>query len=301
MSVMHFIALLPIAAAALAGKTLYKCINNKSDLSAKVLFAVITGICITQAIGLSLIPLNVSAAAFFADLFLVGAYFFFPALMVFVYRLTFKSKLIYAVFIYPLALTILHAMGLMTDGYVVAQYSLMHNDGELNYLFSIELLFVVAAFVIAYRGFKFTDDNITLSKNLIVLYSVVPLAVFTGILLALSSTQYAISATFTVPVIMIYSTMVYGYISNPVVKDVSTGISHLPQRLKNAHKALFVANGEELRESLELAEKQLIKELFIKYKGNVDLVAADMKLSKSTVYNKINEYKIREAISLVKA
>ncbi len=291
-------SILPLLAAFLCIKALSK---SNLDISAKLLFICMLTMSLCQAIGLPIIPYSVNTAAFFADSYLITMYFFFASLVIFVYRLSNKKNGIFFLYLIPLILTVLHLSGLMVTGYRAEQSSLMHDDGKFSFLFELEaLLAIVGSLTISILNRRFEDDQIVLAKNMIISYSFIPLAMVTVLLVILSATDYAISATYVSPPIIIYSALIYGYVSNPKVIDISTGISHLPARLKLAIDFIFIsANKTELDNCFEQEEKQILMELYLKHKGNTELMANDYGVNQSYIDNKIDELDIVKTLSTV--
>lgn len=251
-----------------------------------------------QVIAYFMFSLSPLYAEYTADAYLISAYFLFTHLMMLALSLAKKpiSEHVYRyLYLVPISLTIFHLSGLMVESYRIEKNSLMHNDGVLAWCFDVHIILSSLLTVyILYRNIKGSQGaNILASRNVIALISFIPLTLAFCLLSILSMTDYAIPVVIIIPLISTYILMVFSYISNSQIIDLSIGPRFFLKRLELARLILKVLKTkQDINTFKQALEKQLIEEALTEHNNAIQATADSLKMNHTTLRNKIKEYNL---------
>lgn len=285
-------SLLPFIATLICGRLIYKLNGRATSATPYALFANLFALAAIQTAGYWTATVSAQAAPYFADAYLIGAYFFFAHLVLFALYLSGRNyKYKYLLYGPPILLTALHWSGLMIESYRWEQHSLMHNDGPAAVAFdAFALISLIACIAILCVNSRSAGDRITKSRNRIMIYSFIPLVIMFGVLALLSATDYAVSATLVSPLTIIYSSLMYYYISGHEVVDCSSGPGYFLGRLKLAWLLLKTGTGNaDLKAFKKALDAQIIAESLARNNYNIPTVAREMQIHHTTLRSKIKE------------
>ena len=262
------------------------------------LFSNLIAINIFQVIAYFTYSLSPSYAQYAADAYLISAYFLFTHLMILSLSLSNEPKnQRYYRYLYmiPAILTAFHLSGFMVESYRIEKNSLMHNDGTFAWLFDAHIIFssLLTAYIFYHNIKSSRNNNILASRNVIALISFIPLALAFCLLSILSMTEHAVPVVVVIPLISIYILMVFSYISNSQIIDLSIGFRFFLKRLQLAHLILKVLRTKQDINSFKQAlEKQLIEEALMEHKNAIQATADSLRMNHTTLRNKIKEYNL---------
>ncbi len=293
-----FYSSLPFIAAVICCYLLGKLLVKKSNIGALLLFSNLALLNIIQAALYLALSYSQVIGEYFADAYLITAYFFFAHLTLFAVSLSKKPVTPikhYLMYVLPGVLTVFHLSGLMVDGYRFEQNALMHNDGPLAWCFDVfALVSCIAAAAILFNNIKANRGNRMLtSKNIIGLISFVPLILAFFIIILLSATPYAFPVVIVGSLITIYTALAFYYLLRDSVVDLSIGLTFFWRRLSLAYLLLETHKTKtDLKTFTKAVEKQFINEALELHKGNIQETADYLGINHTTLRNKIKEYDV---------
>lgn len=247
-----------------------------------------------QAFGYWVMAVAPSYGHYLADAYLISIYFFLANLVVFAVYLTDGrvTSLLKCIYLGPVTLSVLHVSGLMVVDYRWEQSSLMHNDGTFAFLFDwFGLACLISTVSILLINSRRTRDRHIKSKNILMLYSFIPLVVMFGLLVTLSATRYAVSATIVSPITIIYVSLAYYYISAHDVVDCSSGTNFFLTRLKIAYQTLKIRNYNEAADVKKSIDDVLIAESMARNNNNISDAADEIAVHHTTLRYKLKKHK----------
>jgi len=287
--------LLPSLSVLLSGMLLIKLINRKVPIITLVLFGCLLLMGLSQFLGYVVAAWWPEHTRYFADAYLISAYFFFATLALFALNLNPEHRVNHQLFFYllPTALAVLHVGGFMVESYRFEQNSLMHTDGPMAPAFDLFALFCCMATIgIARLNIKqFPNDGQLLTKSKLLLWSFAPIAICFGVLIVLSKTDYAISLAVVGPLIIIYTAIAYFYIAKKQIIDCSIGSTALRQRAKLAYQLIAMQKlKDSLKELNRKIQQQFITEAFFENGSSYRAAAEQLGYDESYVRKQIKEY-----------
>lgn len=295
-------AALPLAPTILCALLLHKLYRKKSDRHFIRLFANLLLMNVSQAIGYLLFSISPFYAEYAADIYLISAYFFFTHLMMTSLYLSGlysfgENNRVFLLYSFPLALTGLHALGFIVNGYRVEQNTLMHNDGSLAWCLDAYILssciLTVSILIKNVKRAKTQKDRMLTSRNLIALVSFFPLVFAFFVIVALSTTRYAVPVVVIGPCITFYTAFAFYYISAERTIDLSIGFRFFFDRLKLAYLLLVTHKTKsDLKAYSKAVDRQFIREALRENAGQIQLTADALQVNHTTLRNKIKEYKL---------
>lgn len=231
------------------------------------------------------------------DAYMIALYFLFTGLVVFPNTLIEKPipKLHY-LYLAPWVLGMLHLAGYMTDGYKVAQASIMHIDGPLSWLAdSYDVGCAVASIGIIALNLRRARSPQTRSKMLMLAWAFVPLALVFGLVILLSTTRFAVSFVLLGPMVTLYAALVFFYLSKPFVLNIAIGPKALSERMKIVSQILTAeGTSESVRSLADEWDKQVIREKLAQNEMSIKKTADALHINHTTLRRKIKRYGINE-------
>ncbi len=293
-------AALPMVPAVLCVFILIRLYKRKMGNHYIKLFSNLVLMNFSQAIMYVLFSFSVKAAGYAADAYLIAAYFFFTHLMMTSIFLSDRKNIFINIssdwlYAFPLLLTFLHFNGLMVESYRVEQNSLMHNDGSFAWCFDLYIMIsnILTIYFLLRNVKHCKKQRMTVSKNLIAIISFIPLIIVFFIVVALSSTKYAIPVAVIGPTITFYTALSFYYISQERVIDLSIGGRFFWDRLKLAYKLLETDKTKaDMRTFHKHIDKQFIKEALYENDRQIQATADYLRINHTTLRNKIKEYSL---------
>ncbi len=272
--------------------------RKKAEWYSIRLFANLLLMNLLQTVAYIVFSISVATAEYIADLYLISAYFFFTHLMIFALQLskdTLSVNQTGLLYIFPSVLTVFHLLGLMVDSYRVENDALLHNDGPLAWCLDVYILSSCVATVVLFsRNIKRNLKNrMLMSKNVVALLSFAPLIVAFFIIVLLSMTRYAIPVVFIGPLVTLYTSLAFYYISRKTVVDLSIGFGFFCDRLKLAYQFLEThKTKEDLKRFHHAVDKQFIKEALKENNFHIQETADYLGINHTTLRNKIKSYNL---------
>lgn len=228
----------------------------------------------------------------FTDAYLITAYFLFAALPMMAFSLS-KHEYSFAKYIYivPLVLTVLHFGGYMIDGYRVVNGTILHNDGVYSHFFDLFLAVssIITVALLAYNLYTMTE-NLQKSRNLIALIAFVPFIFFVMLIIALSNTDSPISVVIIVPLVSVYISLVFYYVSGSMIIDLTIGPYAMWQRIKAAHMLLStLQNKKDLDNFNRRVNTIKYQEMLARHNNNINKAAAELDIHHTTLRKALKE------------
>ena len=285
-----FYSLYPTLVVVLCILLLHKAYRSNAGFPYLKLFANLALINSCQAIGYIVIVFSPPLAEYIADFYLISAYFLFTHFMQLALHLSENDRGFWTRYLYfpPIILTTLHLSGFMINDYYLENGAMLHNDGELAWIF--DAFFLTASIITIITFFvnaRQTKTNYLLaSKNIIALISFVPFIAASSIIIILSNTAHAVPVVFIIPSISLFIVCVFYYISRSQIIDLTIGPKAFVKRLKIASLLL-----SSLRTKKDLddfnRQLQLLKytEAMQKHRNNYNAAADELKVHPTTLRN----------------
>ena len=301
-----FYALVPLLSATFCLVLLKKLITNKAEYPYIILFANWAVLDLFLASGYLILLINNTIFRYSADAYLISLYFLFTNLLLFAINLSIKKltpKIQLAFYIVPAILTIFHICGWMIEDFRIEHNTLMHNDGPLAFIFDF---YILLSSIAVYQTFKKRSKDKTLprllrAKNLLARIAFFPLIAMFIIIILLSMTQWAFPTVLVIPIISVYTTLIYYYISRDRIIDLSMGLDFIVSRSRVAIKLLETeASKTGLKDHYSDVEKVFIEEALEKNDNNVKAAAKSLGYEYTTINKKLSKIeKDRETGKLV--
>ena len=167
----------------------------------------------------------------------------------------------------------------------------MHNDGVAAGLFDLFALFsFVSCITILLMNYNESKNRCVRYKNILMIYSFVPLMMIAGVVAIISTTQYAVSATIISPLIIIYVSFSYYFIIN---KDVIALFDKLNcfirKQLILAYLRSSAVTYKDIKQLKNEIDAQFIENLMAKHNNNIMSASKEMAVHHQTLRNKMKE------------
>ena len=276
--------------------------KRKAEKFYVILFSSLLMMNLLQMVGYFALSLSRPAGEIFADAYMIAAYFFFGSLLLTCASLhefkTFDPKRLYWLLSLPAMVSLLHIAGFVTDGYRYENNAFLHNDGPLAIVTDIFMLGCCVGSVLALIvNTKFARDKTNLSKNIVALASFIPLAGALFVVVALSRTEYAIPVVVVGPIFYLYAGMMFYYISQEEVVDLTIGVRFVSDRLRLCHALLSGRQDKKaVKQLMKQIEWQYIKEALYEHDGNIMETAEALGMNHNTIRTKIKEQEALESV-----
>lgn len=245
--------------------------------------------------GYMALSLSRPIAEHFADAYALAAYFLFCNLLITCLNLydfkQFDPRNLYVLYVFPVLVSVLHLAGYVTDGYRFEQNALMHNDGPLAMATDVYILCCCLGAVVAlFTNVKMAKNKTNLSKNVVALISFIPLILSIFALLLLSRTQYALPVVVILPIFFLYTGMMFYYIAQDQVIDITIGVRFIRDRLVLCHCLLAgQRDKQKVKQLMKRVEWQFIKEALYEHDNNIMDTAEALGMNHNTIRTKIKE------------
>lgn len=230
----YLLSLPPFIAATLCGLLVLK----NSGLTARIHFFTLAFMSLCQGSGYIAYTANFNEISeLCADLFNCGLYFMFTNLVMISAHLDERltKKISYSLYGAPLLLVVFYATGFMVEGYKIQNQSLMHIDGVLAWVGDYYQMLCVVAFLVILCWNSVQLKDVERYKNLAMLLSLFPLAALFGLVILLSTTEYALSFAIVAPVMTLYMAISYHFITrDSFVRRISLALKVLRPGFNNA-------------------------------------------------------------------
>lgn len=292
--------LLPMTSAIACIYLLARLYHRNAEFAFLSLFTSLALMNIVQVIGYLIVPHSLVISTYFADAYLITAYFFLAQLLLFSVALsgeTENKRFTIIVYTFPIIFTLFHFSGLMIEGYHYENNTLLHNDGKLAWCFDIFMLVsCLATATTLWKNMKNNfEDKFIASKNIIALVSFIPMILIFSVIVLLSRTPYAIPVAAIGPIVTLYTAVTFYYLLRERVVAISVGVGFFINRLKLANQLLEMKNSkEEIKSFTKAIEKQFIIEAMEVYGGDIQATAEHLGMNHTTLRNKIKEYELAE-------
>ena len=270
-----------------------KAYRSRANTAYLKLFSNLVAMNILQMVGYLLFSFSPNIAEYAADAYLISLYLLFVHLPLLALSLSKQGTPSWARYCYivPLLMVILHLCGFMVESYRIEKNALMHNDGELAYIFdAIVIISCVLTGAIFWRNGQQCDDNLRASRNIIALISFVPLILASMVLVTLSMGEHAIPVVVVAPSVSLYIASVFYYISRSRVIDLSIGPAAFTKRVK---LALLLLESLKTKSDLDTFNHQLriqrYREAMIKHNNDFNAAADELKVHHTTLRNGLKE------------
>jgi hypothetical protein len=277
---------------------LLKLNRNKAEWFSIRLFVNLLMMNVIQALAYIVFSFSLDIAKYIADAYLISAYFFFTHLLIYVSQLSENPpsiKNISKLYAFPFLMTSFHLAGLMVSDYRVENNALLHNDGPLAWCLDVYILsscMFSVAFLLRNAKQARYKNTLLYSKNVLALISFIPLVIAFFVIVTLSMTQYAIPVVIIGPMVTLYTSFAFYYISKRRIIDASIGLRLLKSRVSLAWKLLEThkKNKESIKDLKNAIDKQFIKETLEENDHHIQKTADAMGLNHTTLRNKIKEF-----------
>lgn len=282
-------SILPIVCTAIC---VFMCLRTSETIH-RVMFGLFGTMAILQAASFIWMPFSLDISYSIANLFLLCSYFSQATIVGFVNTLNKRPLSLAWFLVLPFCLCMTHTLGYVTEGFAIKDGSPMHVDGQFYYLADIYywLTFLASMGLVAKNIRDSHDDERLLSKNLIFLLSHGPMLAILLVVVALSTTEYAMSLRVIGPLMVIYMALVMAYLTRHQVIAISRGVivfrrlSLLPIIMEGN---LTHNEGAILKE----LERQKILEALAVNDDDRKAAADEVGMSRSTLYRKLKAHGI---------
>lgn len=188
------------------------------------------------------LQVSFDVATYFTDMYLIAAYFLFAHLLQLALSMSAQNRGDWFDYIYiiPVALTVMHFLGLMTDGYRLEANTILHNDTEYAWCFDAFILVSSLASIITFffntRSTEY--DYVLISRNIIALLSFVPFLLSVAYIVVRSNSSSPISVVYIVPTMSLWVVGVFYYITKPNIVDLTRSLRGHLEAFKLIYSAI---------------------------------------------------------------
>ena len=295
-------ALYPAFAAAFCIILLAKAWKSKAAYEYINLFATLVLINTSQVAIYLVINASFKLASYFADLYLITAYFFFAHLLQLALSMSEHNRGSWPKYIYiiPVALTAMHIAGLSIESYRLESNTILHNDGTYAWCFDVFILAASLTSIITFilNTHSTEYDYVLISRNLIALFSFVPFLLGVAYIVIRSNTDSPVSVVYIIPTMSLWIACVFYYITKPNIIDLTRSPKGHWEAVKLIYSAIcHIDNKQQIEEFSKQWQLLTYKEKLRKYKTYTRSAKA-LGVSESTLRKAVPVEELRKLVQV---